>query len=58
MGARMWENHIETYIAELRITNNRDLLNLERLQNAYEAVILPQINLAVTHGFTPNWIYK
>jgi len=54
----MWENHIETYIAELRITNNRDLLNLERLQNAYEAVILPQINLAVTHGFTPNWIYK
>jgi len=58
MGARMWENHIETYIAELRITNSRDLLNLERLQNAYEAVILPQINLAVTHGFTPNWIYK
>jgi len=58
MESKTWENYIETYIAELKITDNRDLLELEKLQNAYKSTILPQINLAISHGFTPNWTYS
>ncbi len=52
-----WNNYIEPYILELRVTSKYDLLDLEKLRCAYEAVLLPQINLAISHGFTPNWRY-
>lgn len=58
MTEKAWDRYIETYIAELRITDKMDLLELEKLQNAYESIILPQINIAISHGFTANWIYQ
>ena len=58
MTKKAWDRYIETYIAELRITDKMDLLELEKLQNAYESIVLPQINIAISHGFTANWIYQ
>ena len=58
MTEKAWDRYIETYIAELRITDKMDLLELEKLQNAYESIVLPQINIAISHGFTANWIYQ
>ena len=58
MKPNKWNNYIEPYILELRVTNKDDLLDLEKLRHAYEAVLLPQINLAISHGFTPEWIYN
>jgi len=57
MTAKTWSKYIEPYISELRVTDKDDLLNLEKLRSAYEAVVLPQMNLAISHGFTPNWRY-
>lgn len=58
MAAKTWSKYIEPYIAELRIVDKSDLLDLEKLHTAYKSVVLPQINLAISHGFTPNWIYS
>jgi HNH endonuclease len=57
MTAKAWNKFIEPYIAGLRITDKADLLDLEKLHHAYESVILPQLNLAISHGFAPNWVY-
>jgi len=57
MTERTWGKYIEPFISELRVTDKDDLLNLDKLRSAYEAVLLPQINLAISHGFTPNWRY-
>ncbi len=51
---RTWTKLIESYISDLRVSEG-DLLNIDRLRNSYEAIIIPQINLATSHGFTPNW---
>lgn len=56
--SNIWNKYIESYIAELKITDKNDILNLEKLRNAYELIIMPQISLATTQGFTPNWFYK
>jgi len=57
MSEKTWSRFIEPYILELRITDKCELLELDKLRKAYESVLLPQINLAISHGFTPNWIY-
>jgi hypothetical protein len=57
MSEKTWSRFIEPYILELRITDKSELLELDKLRKAYESVLLPQINLAISHGFTPNWIY-
>lgn len=56
--SNIWNKYIESYIAELKITDQNDILNFEKLRNAYELIIMPQISLATTQGFTPNWFYK
>jgi transcriptional regulator with XRE-family HTH domain len=56
--SNIWNKYIESYIAELKITDKNDILNFEKLRNAYELIIMPQISLATTQGFTPNWFYK
>ncbi|NJK34781.1 MAG: hypothetical protein HC919_07390 [Oscillatoriales cyanobacterium SM2_2_1] len=52
-----WAKHIESHISDLRITQD-DLLDIDSLKQSYEAVILPQINLAISNGFTPNWRFN
>ncbi|MEH2162058.1 MAG: HNH endonuclease domain-containing protein [Nostoc sp.] len=52
-----WSNDIETFVAELKVDQPDELLNLEILINAYTKTIKPLISLATLQGFTPNWIY-
>jgi transcriptional regulator with XRE-family HTH domain len=51
-----WNNHIDSFVSELKLSDE-ELLDKEKLRNAYESAITPQIALAVNRGFTPNWIY-
>ena len=53
-----WLKEVEHFIAELRINQPDDLLNLEILTNAYERTVKPLISLATTQGFSPNWVYR
>ncbi|WP_414574607.1 HNH endonuclease domain-containing protein [Anabaena sp. CCY 9402-a] len=52
-----WSNDIETFVAELKVDQPDELLNLEILINAYEKTIKPLISLATLQGFSPNWVY-
>lgn len=54
---RKWLNYAEDYIAELKVSQAEDLLNFERLNNAYQDTIKPLISLAIIQGFKQNWIY-
>ena len=53
-----WLKYIESYIADLRINQPEDLLNLEILANAYKQNFNSLISLATIQGFVPNWIYQ
>jgi hypothetical protein len=39
------------------MANHHDLLNLERLRNAYEKNLPPLITLAANQGFLTDWHY-
>lgn len=56
LGEKAWSNYVETYIADLKV-NHEDLLNIERLQNAYEYTLQPLLSLAEGQGFATNWSY-
>jgi len=53
-----WYKYIDSYINELKLNNNQDLLNLEKLRSAYEATIKPLVSLARIQGFMSGWFYK
>ncbi|UKO97405.1 HNH endonuclease domain-containing protein [Nostoc sp. UHCC 0870] len=52
-----WLNDIESFVAELKVDQPDDLLNLEILMNVYTKTIQPLISLATLQGFSPNWVY-
>ncbi|MBE9205890.1 hypothetical protein IQ244_05055 [Nostoc sp. LEGE 06077] len=52
-----WSSNIETFVAELKVDQPDELLNLEILINAYAKTIKPLISLATLQGFSPNWVY-
>ncbi|HIK06157.1 MAG TPA: hypothetical protein IGS40_15810 [Trichormus sp. M33_DOE_039] len=52
-----WLNDIESFVAELKVDQPDDLLNLEILINVYTKTIQPLISLATLQGFSPNWVY-
>ncbi|MBW4549148.1 MAG: hypothetical protein KME25_32795 [Symplocastrum torsivum CPER-KK1] len=58
MKSKIWNKYVEHYIADLRLSDTNDLLNIERLRNAYELIVMPQISLATSQGFMPNWSYR
>lgn len=51
MPQKEWEKTIEDYIEDLKIHNQEDLLNLEKLTNAYAHVVKPLMTLATNQGF-------
>jgi hypothetical protein len=57
LGERSWHNTIDSYVADLKI-NADELLDLEKLSNAYQSTIHPLLTLATNQGFLPNWIFK
>jgi transcriptional regulator with XRE-family HTH domain len=56
LGEKVWIKYVESFIADLKLSDE-DLLNIERLQNAYDSVLQPLILLAGKQGFTPDWFY-
>ncbi|MGH1393531.1 MAG: HNH endonuclease domain-containing protein [Trichormus sp.] len=52
-----WLNDIESFVAELKVDQPDDLLNLEILINVYTKTVQPLISLATLQGFSPNWVY-
>jgi len=57
MGQTQWSNYIEPYIADLKIANGNNLLDLQILKAAYESTLTPLISIAIRQGFT-RWFYK
>jgi len=52
-----WNKAIDPYVADLNLSEN-DLLDLEKLFNAYESTVKPLITLAAKQGFSENWVYS
>ncbi|MBP0010535.1 MAG: hypothetical protein J7526_19065 [Roseofilum sp. Belize Diploria] len=53
-----WLKYTESFIAELKVSQGEDLLNLEILSHAYERTVNPLIGLASLQGFSQGWVYK
>lgn len=51
MTVRDWNKTVETYIEDLGIHTQDDLLDLEKLRNSYGNVIKPLLSLAQNQGF-------
>lgn len=51
-----WNKAIDPYVADLGLSEN-DLLDSEKLLNAYESTVKPLITLAAKQGFSENWAY-
>lgn len=56
-GYKKWLKRVDSYISDLKMSQPEDLLDIEKLRNAYELTISPLISLATIQGFTPNWEY-
>ena len=52
-----WSKQVEPYLHHLGLANPHDLLNLERLRNAYDKTLPPLITLAANQGFLTDWRY-
>jgi len=50
--------YFNTLIADLRLSDTNELFNIEKLRNAYELIVMPQISLVTSQGFMPNWSYR
>lgn len=55
---KLWLRDVECYVADLKVDQADDLLNLEILRKAYENTIFPLISLANIQGFSSNWVYQ
>jgi hypothetical protein len=51
MTESTWNITVEAYINDLRIQTQDDLLDLEKLRNAYSSTVQPLISLASNQGF-------
>ncbi|MFM7450452.1 MAG: HNH endonuclease domain-containing protein [Leptolyngbyaceae cyanobacterium] len=51
MPQREWEKMIEGYIEDLKVHTQDDLLDLDKLKNAYKNVVYPLVSLATNQGF-------
>jgi len=57
MGVQQWSNYIEPYIADLKIADGNNLLDLQIIKSAYESTLTPLISIAIRQGFT-RWFYR
>ena len=58
LGERRWEKQVESFIADLKLGDKRDLLDLEKLRRAYQQTVLPLLELAKGLGFFSDWQYR
>ena len=52
-----WVKHIESYIIEMKPNEKEDLLDLEKLFDAYDRLINPLVSIASGKGFRSGWTY-
>jgi transcriptional regulator with XRE-family HTH domain len=57
MGNKKWINYVEAYLADLKIDDKNDLLDLHILKAAYESTLSPLISIAIRQGFA-RWYYR
>ena len=57
MGQRQWSNYIESYIADLKISDGNNLLDLQILKAAYESTLTPLISITIRQGFS-IWYHR
>lgn len=57
LTAGKWERQIEPFISDLGIGTMDELLDVQRLGNAYEQVVKPLASLAANQGFSIGWRY-
>jgi len=58
MPESQWERVVEPFLSDLKLADRRDLLDEHKLAEAYELCVKPQLAIAKTLGFTPNWHYQ
>nr|WP_278003649.1 HNH endonuclease domain-containing protein [Nodosilinea sp. TSF1-S3] len=51
LSAGKWERQIDPFISDLGVSTMDELLDVQRLGNAYEQVVKPLLPLAVNQGF-------
>ena len=52
-----WIKYIESHIIEMRPNEKEDLLDIEKLRNAYDRSINPLVGIASGRGFKSGWTY-
>jgi transcriptional regulator with XRE-family HTH domain len=52
MGNQQWSNYVEPYMADLKVGDQNNLLDLEILKSAYESTLKPLMSIAIRQGFT------
>ena len=57
LSAGKWERQIEPFISDLGVSTMDELLDVQRLGNAYEQVVKPLVSLAANQGFCVGWRY-
>ncbi|MEA5499191.1 HNH endonuclease domain-containing protein [Limnoraphis robusta Tam1] len=57
MKKNTWEKYVEPYTSDLKLSSE-DLLDLDRLKNAYELTLIPLMNLAKNQGFSTEWSFS
>lgn len=58
VSGNQWSNNTKSFVAELKVNQADDLLNIEILTNAYEITLQPLISLAKNQDFSANWVYS
>jgi hypothetical protein len=53
-----FDKQTEHFIADLALNEASELLEFEKLQNAYKRTIGPLALLAINQGFTKGWYYN
>jgi hypothetical protein len=54
---KKWYDYIDSYINDLSLKKD-DLLDYEKLYNAYYFVVSPLLTLGIKQGFSGDWIYN
>lgn len=58
LSERQWNKYIESYLTDLKISDQNNLLDLDILNSAYRNTVLPLLSLATTQGFMADWSYQ
>lgn len=58
MTENKWNKHVESYIFDLKIPNEDNLLKFESIKQAYKSTLSPLMSLASSQGFMADWSYK